>query len=487
MLIGIKKFLRRNAFLWCVLLTLFAAERVEAQVLSLVVTPSTNTVAVNGTLSFSITITNTSGIDLTDVLLTNVPSGDQLFEGVTNTQGALFDDFTNGVGIVFDFGPMVSGDVNTIVLTVQPLAPGSLTNLFEVADIEDLNFTNTAATNIVTQVVGAQADLAVAISEPLQTVITNDFTYFTLSVTNFGPGSVPNVMLTNTIPAGFFIVNLFPTNQFLYSTNTTTNATQVFFLGTLASGAFTNITYVVAPADTGLFSLTASVGAPNLADTNPTNNYATIPLTVTNYGPGTLQVVAKSGIPTTNFQNGLLELPVIVSNLGTNDIAAFRLVVEFASANQLYNAVGTNLYTVAGTNYFSTFVVNNGPLASGSSVQLLLQFTPRSIALSAYLFAYPLSPADWSPPLVMSNSASLNFTRIVKMSDGDMLLEFPTVVGQSYTVVYSDNVLFSNAVIAPPAVTAYANEVQWIDYGPPATLSAPGNAPARFYRVYTTP
>jgi uncharacterized repeat protein (TIGR01451 family) len=469
------------------MLTLFAVERVEAQGFSLAVTPSTNTLTVNGTLSFTITVTNTSGIDLTDVLLTNVPSSGQLFEGVTNTQGALFDDFTNGVGIVFDFGPMVSGDVNTIVVTVQPLAPGSLTNLFEVADIEDLNFTNTAATNIVTQVVGAQADLAVAITEPLQTVISNDFTYFTLSVTNFGPDSVPNVMLTNTLPAGFLIVYLFPTNQFLYSTNTTTNSTQIFFLGTMASGAFTNITYVVAPTNTGSFFLAASVGAPNLADTNTANNAATSPLTVTNYGPGTLRVLAKNGIATVNYQNGLLELPITVTDTGTNNIAAFRVVVEFGSSNQLYNAAGTNLYTVAGANYFSTFVVYNGPLAAGASIQLLLQFTPRTVPVSAYLSAFPLSAADWSPPLVTSNSASLNFTRIVKMPNGDMLLEFPATVGQNYTVIYSDNVLFSNAVIAPPVVTAYANEMQWIDYGPPATLSAPSNAPARYYRVYTNP
>jgi len=487
MLNGIKDFLGRNAVLWCVMLALLAVEQGEAQVFSLVVKPSTNSLSVNGTLAFTLSVTNLSGGTLTDVVVTNVPSSGQLFEGVTNTQGTLYG-YTNGVGIIFDLGPMINGEVVTLLLTVQPVVPGSLTNGFTVADIGDFGLTNTAATNIVTTVIGARADLAVAITAPLATVITNDFTYFTLSVTNFGPDSVPNVALTNTLPAGFVILNLFPTNQFLYTTNTATNSTQIFTLGTLAGGGFTNITYEVAPTNTGAFQLAASVGAPNLADTNPLNNFATSPLTVTNYGPGNLQVIGNTGV-TTNFQNGLLEETVTIANAGTNEVAAFRLVARMRSTNQFFNSVGTNLYSAGTTVHFDPFVVDNGPLAAGSSVELLLQFAPRTVPLSAFpiLTAHPLSVANWSPPRATTNSAALNFTRIVKIPNGDMLLEFPTTAGQKYTVVYSDNVLFSNAVIAPPAVTAYANEMQWIDYGPPTTLSAPSNAPARFYRVYKNP
>jgi hypothetical protein len=73
------------------------------------------------------------------------------------------------------------------------------------------------------------------------------------------------------------------------------------------------------------------------------------------------------------------------------------------------------------------------------------------------------------------------------LANGNMLIEFPAVSNRTYTVVYSDNVLFSNAMIAPPAVVAPANRVQWIDYGPPTTVSAPTNSTARFYRVLQNP
>jgi hypothetical protein len=63
------------------------------------------------------------------------------------------------------------------------------------------------------------------------------------------------------------------------------------------------------------------------------------------------------------------------------------------------------------------------------------------------------------------------------------MIEWPAVPSRSYTVIYSDNVVFSNALIAPPAIVAPANQIQWIDYGPPATLTATTNSTARFYKV----
>jgi len=67
------------------------------------------------------------------------------------------------------------------------------------------------------------------------------------------------------------------------------------------------------------------------------------------------------------------------------------------------------------------------------------------------------------------------------------LLEF-TNLGSSYTVVYSDNLQFSNAMIATPAVKSGANRIQWLDYGPPATISAPTNTVgSRYYKVILNP
>jgi hypothetical protein len=104
------------------------------------------------------------------------------------------------------------------------------------------------------------------------------------------------------------------------------------------------------------------------------------------------------------------------------------------------------------------------------------------------LHAFAVSIPNLAPPPVTATSTNIYITRIVRRSsDGSMLLIWPSITNQTYTVVYSDNVLFSNAMIAPPSVAAPANQTPWIDYGPPTTVSQPANSAARFYRIYLNP
>jgi len=92
-----------------------------------------------------------------------------------------------------------------------------------------------------------------------------------------------------------------------------------------------------------------------------------------------------------------------------------------------------------------------------------------------------------APPPAAAVSNNINISRIIRLANGNVLLEWPTTTNLTYTVVYSDNVLFSNAMIAPPSILAPANRTQWIDYGPPTTVNHPTNTPIRFYRVYQNP
>jgi hypothetical protein len=191
-------------------------------------------------------------------------------------------------------------------------------------------------------------------------------------------------------------------------------------------------------------------------------------------------VAVTNSAQITNPQNGLTEQTILVSNTGAGAVPAVRVVVT-GLTNQLANVVGTN--------NGDPFVVYDASLAAGASVNLLLQYFPRGPFLftNGQLHAFAVPPPDWTPPPVMATTTNVNISRLVKLANGNMLVEFPATVGRAYTVVYSDNVLFSNALIAPPSVTATANEIQWIDYGPPTTVSATTNANTRFYRVFQNP
>ena len=334
------------------------------------------------------------------------------------------------------------------------------------------------STNIVTQVTNAaptQADLGVTLTGPAQANIVNDSTTYGVTVTNLGPDDAPDVQLTNTFPPGVILKSVSPTNQ-PYSIVT---SNLIFDLGPLTAGSGTNLQFTIQPTNAGVLNFSAAIGAAGIVDPNPTNNVAGTNINVINYLSLPLFVVTNSA-QKINVANGLTEQSILVSNnVGTN-VMAVRVVVTNLT-KQLFNAFGTN--------NGNPFVVLNTTLPAGQSASLRLQFAPRgSFPLAnSQLQAFGVPLLNLTPPAVLSNSASLNISLILPLTDGTMLVEFPTIVGRSYTVVYSDNIAFSNAMMAPPAIVAPANELEWIDYGPPTTTSIPVNSTNRFYRVLLNP
>jgi len=443
--------------------------RAVAQSFGFSVMPSSSSVLVNNSLIYTINITNLTTLVLNDVWITNSFSAP--FQYVTSTASQPINGvFTNSTGVQFDLGPISINSVVQVLLTVQPNMVGAFTNAVVVAVPGTGYATSTNAVIQVTNTV-VFADLGVTMSGPNLPVITNDLMTYSVTVTNLGPTDAPGVALTNIFPNG--VVAISPTNQ------TGTNSL-VFDLGTLTNGGFTNLLFTVEPTNAGVLPFSASVGATGITDTNTANNSASTNILVANYLSGPLGITTNSS-QTYNAQNGLMEQSVTVMNTGASTIASARVVVA-GLTNQLVNAVGTNTG--------NPFVYFAAPVAAGQSVSLLLQYyTPTRSPFSfsnSQLSAFAVPPVVFSAPGPAAVSTNLNISRIVQLSNGNMLIEWPAVTNRTYTVVYSDNASFSNAMIAPPPIVALANRLQWIDYGPPTTVSAPTNG-VRFYRVYQNP
>jgi len=341
------------------------------------------------------------------------------------------------------------------------------------------NVTNTATTNVVTEVTNlppVEADLGVAITVPTTAIITNDLMIYGVSVTNAGPSDAPGVMLTNTLPPGVILKGISPV-QPGYGV---VSSNLIFNLGTLTSGNFTNLQFTIQPTNVGTLNFSASVGAPGIIDPNLTNDTASNSIAITNYLVGTLTASVTS-TQIYNPQNGLVEQSITVSNAGLTSVPAARVVVTGLAGQELFNNVGTN----SG----NPFVVFAPGLVAGQTVKLLLQFFAANYFTLAnpQLQAFAVPVPNLSPPPVSSASPALVITRVFPLANGKMLLEFPSIPGRTYTVVFSDNVLFSNAMIAPPSFVAPVTPMQWVDYGPPTTASLPATAPARFYRVIQNP
>jgi hypothetical protein len=182
-------------------------------------------------------------------------------------------------------------------------------------------------------------------------------------------------------------------------------------------------------------------------------------------------------------QNGLMEQMIHESNVSTSDVSSARVIVtELGKSNLLFNAVGTN---TLGSNAPNPFVVYTGELKAGASVDLLMEYfspqrapfdLPDSNFVAVGGTAVNLSTTNFPPQILRS----------VFLGDKGFLIEFDAILNRSYMIIYSDNVNFSNALIAQPPIVAHANHVQWIDDGPPKTISEPTNS-MRFYRVLLNP
>jgi len=458
---------------WLVVVMIVASPRASAQGFGLSVIPSGNSIFVSNSLTYTINVTNLTSVVLQDVLVTNSFSAPFQYimssfssppAGVTN----------NATSVIFDLGPLGISGIVQVFLTIQPEAAGSFTNAFVVVNA---GTAVTASTNVVVNVTNLviPADLGVTMTGSSQVVITNDWMTYGVTVTNLGPGTASNVALTNTLPTGVVFKGIFPTNQLF----TTAGSNMIFNLGTLTNGGYANLQFTVEPTNAGVLPFSASVGVAGVLDTNVANNFASTNITVTNYLPGLLVVVTNSG-QSIDFANGSLKQSITLSNAGLSSVPAARIVVTGLS-NQLFNAVGTN--------NGNPFVYYSTNLVAGQSVGLLLEYFPRGVFpfTNSQLQAFAVPVPNWPAPPVTAISTNLNISRIVELPNGNMLIEFPSTLGRTYTVVYSDNVLFSNAMIAPPAIVAPANIVEWTDYGPPTTVSAPTNASTRFYRVFQNP
>ena len=446
----------------------------------LTVTISTNLYFLNDNVTTSITVSNGTGQFLDNVYVTNYFSAPVLYTSFTNFYTATNTAFTNGNVLSLNFSPMTNGDVATATFTWQHLAFGVLTNtIFVTSD----TVTNTASLTNLTRVYTDTADLGVGVGVVSLAyvtnnfwAITNDWVTYQVTVTNLGPGVAAGVLVTNTLPAGMSLIS---GNGTLSSNNL------IYTVGNLATGATTNFQYTVQATNTGALVLTAQVGAPNLYDPNLANNQTNTVLFATNY-LSALQVETNTG-QGFNPQNGLLEQTIQVVNTNASSAPAVRLVLSGLGTNKIFNASAIN----SGL----PFVVAPAPLASGGPLNLRLQYLTAGTYpftfpfTNGQLHAYvvPASVLQYTPPPATQTSTNININRLVKLPDGDMLVQFPAVLKQSYSVVYSDNIQFSNAMLVLPAYVAPGNVVQWLDYGPPATVSAPTNSTSRFYRVISNP
>ena len=441
-----------------------AGHRVCAQTnfgLSLSAAP--NPVLLNQPVTYTITVTNLNVFEATDVLVSNRFSSPVVFVAMTNSiVGTLT---TNADTMIFRMDTFPGGQVLFLTLLVAAGTPGALTNSLSVSALA----TAPEITNVTTQVIAGQPDLGITIGGPGMPVLVNDWMTYQLTVRNQGSDAAANVVVSNNLPASARLIGFGPSNQVV----TASSNHLIWSPGTLPGGGITSLQVTVQPTNTGVFTNSAAVSAPDVLDTNTVNNSTSTNIFV---GPLLAGGLVASNVTAMQFnpQTGLLEQTVRLVNSGTGAVAAARIIVS-GLTNRLFNAVGTN--------DGNPFVVYGAALETNQSADLLLEyFVPTRLPIvvaDSQLHPYG-SPAFSS---ALPGGTAFNITLVTNLPSGSIMIEFQSAAGRSYTVLYSDNSSFTNALAAQPPIVAPADRTQWIDDGPPKTISRPASLSARFYRV----
>ena len=243
-------------------------------------------------LTYTVTVTNNGPNAAQSVSLSDaVPTG-TTFVSETQTGGPQTFTFSNpAVGstgtITGTLASMTSGTTDTFQVVVKANvndANGSTisnTAVVSAATTDPSAGNNTATVNT-TVTTGPSADLSVGVSGPSSALHSSNVTY-TITVTNNGPSTATNVVLTDPLPVGtLFVAAAQPAGQSWTLSNPAVGSTGTVTasIASLASGATATFTITVRlPSTSGRVTNTVTVSS-GVFDPNAANNTATQTTTV---------------------------------------------------------------------------------------------------------------------------------------------------------------------------------------------------------------
>ncbi len=431
-------------------------------------------VAIGASFNYSVTVTNlgpstASNLVVTDVLPPAAAWVSATGAGVYNSGMVTWPTIT----------ALASGGTTNFTVTVTAPASGSLTNIVSSSSsvldpVPSNNNGSSTAARVVTDI-GVQADLMVFKTGPPVVLAGSNLTYV-INVTNAGPSTATNVSVSDFLPTNVVYVSASSGGA------PASGGVNWPIISSLPSGGATNFTVTVTAPARGTFTNSAAATSitpdPNPANNNGTSTNSQAATTVaTAQGQFDISVFASI---TLNPQTGLFEQSVTVTNTGVITAAAVRVYVDgLRSGVQLYNATGTN-------DEGRPYVQYNAPLNPAQSVTFLLEFyVPDRGSFTDTFQAVAILPGTTGSA---SGGFAINRTFIDTRISGSprLVIEFNTVPGQVYTVIYSDDGMATWRV-ATPSLTATATVTQWYDDGPPETISNPLSSGSRFYRVIAAP
>ena len=217
-------------------------------------------------LTYTITVDNTGPDTATGVTVTDTLSARLRMESVAASQG-----ICQGVPVVCHVGTVSPGSQATITITGTPLAaPWTLTNRASVlSELPDPTLSNNSmklTTEVTAPADGPTADLSLIKNDDTDPATIGAPFRYTLTVSNTGPDTAPEVIVTETVPPEMSVGVATP------SRGTCTGSRELICqLGSLEEGATATVTIEVIPTTITTLLSRAQVTS-GAVDPTPDNN-----------------------------------------------------------------------------------------------------------------------------------------------------------------------------------------------------------------------
>ncbi len=313
---------------------------------------------------YTLTVTNNGPSNATGVTVVDALPNSLTFVSATPSQGSATN---TGNNVNVALGNLANGASATVTIraTVNPDATGTISNTATVSGNE--TETNTANnTDSETTTINRQVDLRVTKADTVDPVIAGGQLTYTIIVTNDGPSTATNVVMTDPLPAGVVFVSASSSSGTVANNNGTVTAN----IGTLNPGASATVTINATVAGTarGTLTNTATVTRTE-TDSNPNNDSATETTQVT---PQLDISITKTDSVDPVAPGATLTYTITVTNSGPS--TATNVVVTDNLPSQLTFVSGTASSGTV-TNNGNAVTANIGNLASGASATVTINTT----------------------------------------------------------------------------------------------------------------
>lgn len=322
-------------------------------------------VSAGDTTTFAITVTNSGLSDATNVTVSDVlPAGLTLDGTVTASAGSCSGTTT----ISCSLATLAPGDTLTISIPVRvdaAQAAGPITNTASIGAEGQAPAPATAQLNVT-----RSADLALSKTVTPSALTAGQNATWNLAVANNGPSEATDVVITDTLPAGFTFVSSPDGCTASGSTVTCTIA------GPIASGDSASVSIVtsIAPGATpGTIANHASVSGAE-SDPNPADNTATRTATLAAIADVAIDLTA---VDTTISAGSVAQVRAVLTNNGPSTAGGLVVTVPVPSGLTFVAAASDSSCTLSGSTVTCT-LPSTTTLAPGGSLTVALGFSVPS-------------------------------------------------------------------------------------------------------------